>query len=483
MKNKSHGFTLVESLIVICLLILMGLWIKGCFFGGSESRDNARKIEPSDDSSAVEKQNNGKVKVGSNEIKLLNEIPVKEDGICLRGPRFEVKCGKGVIHVKIIDKKSTIEDLVLFLHSEGWNGRLKHKFASNDVLNDDELLLGKLILQEDLVMIEALSLAMMVDCRILECKQFDDLNAKRLGWKIPLSDTDIARAFQEMRSANIRLNNSFLNGGGGTRGCIRDLANCFKEMPRAIPECENVPLGIMSAIVSPEKQGYEAGGKSSGTIDRVVQYANIDNLIKAIVCPPKPTPIEMAALKVTVAPKEISRKWIDVENSVIRYSHLTWQVYTAFVNYVRGDRLRDVEFIKEMEDFNRHAESGIASSYSELARCVNDYPFVVLTFRAFGQYRQCKGRFNDDEARMEAVMRKYGEAVSGTKMLTRLETDFAIDLYERLLHDFKADLDNPLSDKNFKRVLASAKLKEMSERVLKKDRETGLNINEFNANN
>ena len=513
------GFTLIEAFVVVSILaIILSILLRYC--GGKEESDsvptrsdNARhvvsersvvdsnsdrpaktvrddrnrraddkdeNVVPSDFAKSlneiprredgvhlVEKMKDENV-APSGLVKGLNEIPRREDGVHLVGKMFDVRCNQGKVSVRVIDKEATAEDFVLFLHAEGWNAQINSKIASGGTLTIDELNLAKLTLNSDIQMLEAISLAMFVDWKILECKRFDADSAKRLGWSVPLANTDFAKTYPGAESVGIQFIDRFLNQESGFRGNIRDMTIFFKELP------DDCAKAVCSFMLSPDKQGYTAGGTSKGVIDRLLQFRTM--------APPRSrmlTPMEEAALKISVSPKEFSEKWSDVEREVLRYLKLAWQTQNALEKYGEGIRLHDVEVVKMLLGFNRVAKRCLEDARTQVVQSVYDYPFAILTFRSYGQYRKCKGFFSDDKDKMEAVMRQYGEVVSGTRMLTRVSSDVVIDLYERLLQDFKADLDLTPFSGRFQRVVTGARLKELSERNRKTDIETGMSVFDF----
>ena len=73
---------------------------------------------------------------------------------------------------------------------------------------------------------------------------------------------------------------------------------------------------------------------------------------------------------------------------------------------------------------------------------------------------------------------KYGETISGTDMLSHLNSTYAIDAYADFLEMFKSDIDF-MFDTNFKRFQAVTRIREFAREKTRKDMATGLDTNGF----
>ncbi len=404
-------------------------------------------------------------------VLMLNAIPMKEDCVCLKSKRFDVVCSTNEVKVSILEDKATIEDFVLFLNAEGWNARLKDKFASRELLSDSELVLAVLILEENLMMLSSISHALLADSEIIPDLNVFDASQEHFRSHSILPSGRISEI-------NAALGNRYVSGESGSRNRINDLAACLK-----IPE-KDMAKNIFAFVMSPEKESMEREDAIPSVVANplynvfgAVRGAEGMELWKSY-CRNK-----TEAYILSSTPEEISVKWKVVEYEALKYARVAWRIKGAMVKY--EERLRTADDLQKTMEFNRRSMVVTDSTLKFFSHCIYDFPFAVLTMNARWEYFRCKGFMNDSEAEIESVMRRYAEAISGAAMLKRLESDVVIRLYIDLLEDIKGEINSlmPWSENygRYEKVAKEARLKEMGTHTQRKDMETGLNDNELKS--
>ncbi len=102
-----------------------------------------------------------------------------------------------------------------------------------------------------------------------------------------------------------------------------------------------------------------------------------------------------------------------------------------------------------------------------------EIPFVLLTFRASGEYRKNKGVFNDNESGMKFPLLRLNDSIRGTAMLTHVESDYALDVYAKFIKNIKGDM----ATEDFTTVLTKMGIKAKAKRTNQYDNSTGLPVN------
>src|SRR5574344_417327 len=104
-------------------------------------------------------------------------------------------------------------------------------------------------------------------------------------------------------------------------------------------------------------------------------------------------------------------------------------------------------------------DSSAVSQYLDYS--LYDVPFSVLTYKAIGGLKKCKGHFNDDEDAMMNVMSEYCQAVAGTDMLRHLRSRYSANGYIEAIKR----LQDELSDTEFADFVHASKLYNVDQRV------------------
>jgi len=373
----------------------------------------------------------------------------------------------------------TLDELSSFVKVRCLNERLYPKMAKGEPISQDEALLLKFSMDTQATMIKAIGVSMAWDIYG---------KGEKFATPVP-ANADIPELAKRESDMFGPLMDDYVNGKGLMREKIRSYGRNFQGMDSAAKGAlfDNISQNgklFEDMKNKPEFQkvfrthpwlvgaGFFPFGIAGGAVVYKAVEANMEHLSLS--------DYEEAALQV-FTDGNIGQEWLDLCQISEVYLKEYWETFNKVQAYYTSTRLTGDDGYKAREYAKRIYQEAVPATNLILNDyCVQfyDFPFILLTMKARGEYMNCKGFWNDDEKQMKAVMMKYGETISGTDMLSHLNSTYSIDSYADFLEKFKSDIDF-MFDTNFKRFQAVTRIREFARERTKKDLSTGLETNGF----
>lgn len=362
----------------------------------------------------------------------------------------------------------TIDELSSFVKVRCLNERLYPKMSKSEPISQDEALLLSFAMDVQATMIKSIGVAMAWD-----------IYGKDGKYKTPAQTTsDVPELAKRECSMFEPLIEEFVNGNGGLRNKIRAYGKNFQGMNVATK-------GSLHDEISQKGNLFEDIKKTPDAemVKKTHPWLYWAGLYKAAQKNMEHISLseyEEAASGV-FGESCIGQEWLDVWEMSEVYLREYWETYGKVKSYYTSTKLTGDDGFEAREYAKRIFQRSLPVTNMILNDyCVQfcDFPFVLLTMKARGEYRNCKGFWNDDEEAMKAVMMKYGETISGTHMLSHLNSTYSIDAYADFLEKFKSDIDF-MFDGNFKRFQSVTRIREFAREKTHQDLNTGLDINGF----
>ena len=375
--------------------------------------------------------------------------------------------------------RMSLDELSSFVKVRCLNEILYPKMAKEEPITQDEALLLKFAMDTQSAMIKAIGVAMAWDIYGKEGKY---------KTQMPVN-ADLPELAKRECDVFLPLIEDFVNGNGGLRGQIRAYGKNFQEMD---PDAK----GVLFDNISQKGKLYEdikskpefqkvikthpwlvcSGLSGFSLADGIVTYVAVQKNMENISL----TESEEAALKV-FAESNVGQDWLNLWEMSEVYLKEYWETYNKLKSYYTSTKLIGDEGFRAREYAKKIFQRSVPSTNLMLNDyCIQfyDFPFILLTMKARGEFMNCKGFWNDDEQKMKEVMMKYGETISGTDMLSHLNSTYSMDAYADLIEKFKSDIDF-MFDTNFKRFQAVTRIREFAREKTRKDLSTGLDKNGF----
>ena len=362
----------------------------------------------------------------------------------------------------------TIDELSSFVKVRCLNEMLFPKMMKGEPITQDEALLLSFAMDVQATMIKAIGVAMVWD-----------IYGEDEKYKTPvLSTADIPELAK--RECNIfnPLIEEFVNGNGGLRNKIRAYGKNFQGMDAVTKWALHDEISQKGKLFEDLKKTPDAEVviKTHPWLCWFGLYKAAQKNMEHISL----SEYEEAASGV-LGEGFVGQEWLDLWEMSEVYLREYWETYGKVKSYYTSTKLTGDDGFMAREYAKRIFQRSLPITNMILNDyCIQfcDFPFVLLTMKARGEYRNCKGFWNDDEEAMKSVMMKYGETISGTHMLSHLNSTYSIDAYTDFLEKFKSDIDF-MFDGNFKRFQAVTRIREFAREKTTKDLNTGLDVNGF----
>ena len=373
----------------------------------------------------------------------------------------------------------SLDELTSFVRVRCLNEILYPKMTKGEPITQDEALLLIFAMDAQATMIKAIGVAMAWD-----------IYGKGGTYTTPMpANADIPELGKREYDVFAPLIEDFVNGSGGLRDKIRaygknfqgmdadvkgTLFDCITQKGRLYEDIKTKPE--FKKVITTHPWLVCGGLCVSSVTGAIVAYqaaqANMEHISLS--------ESEDAALKV-FADSKVGQEWLNLWEMSEVYLKEYWETYNKVKSYYTSTKLTGDdgfmarEYTKSIFQRSVPTTNLILNDY-----CIQffDFPFILLTMKARGEYMNCNGFWNDDEKKMKEVMMKYGETISGTDMLSHLNSTYSIDAYADFIEKFKSDIDFML-DTNFKRFQAVTRIREFAREKTRKDLNTGLDTNGF----
>lgn len=388
----------------------------------------------------------------------------------------------GVPSFKVKNPEMTLDDLTDFVRVRCLNERLYPKLMKGEPLSKEESLLLVFAMDAQALMIKSIG-----------CAMAWDILGKDGEFKFSVpQNQDIPELAKREDEVFIPLMERFMNCNSDFRNQIRNYCRHF-EFVR-----EDVKGQILDDVFRTGSvfEDGTLGSESRGVVNSHPWLFVNSPVIAGVVWEAEThtmgdsykgntlSDYEKSAVNV-MTDGDIGMEWRGLWDVSRKYLEEYWLTYKRVEAYSVSDNLKGEEGLKSRKFAKLIHQRSITATnllLGEYCTRFYDYPFVLLTMKAREKYKGSKG-WDDDEKKIFEGMVKYGETISGTDMLSHLNSTYAIDVYADFLEKVKSDIEGsyflPWRNDYYKRLMATSRIREFAREKNRKDLDTGLETNGF----
>ena len=364
----------------------------------------------------------------------------EEKSIKITDDFFEYTVGeKGTNALHSINKDATIYELNNFIYAECWNRHVKPRLDVDAKLSKDDAELIRFCLHAKIAMVESLAYVILRD--MLSSGPFHGFVAGALATSEENGGESILGRYiaQELME-------KFADSESGIRVPIKNWASTYNAVSL------KVQLKVLEDVVH-ATGGEEAPRGSTGTLDDFLEYARVGLMLlskserlegvfeasKKMFGETKPKEIMSEATKITNRGKDICGRWISANERIKRFPSELLVMMNALKKSLKDGSL-DSRSMRLVDEVLSEVENRCEYAVRMCDYVVYDLPLCMLSYRALGQLKNCKGYFVDNEKQMRAVAADYADAVCGTEMLKGIRTRYAASRYTEVIKFLKSEL-------------------------------------------
>lgn len=361
---------------------------------------------------------------------------------------------------KRINDKATLNDLNDFAYAKCWNGYLRPKLQNGQKLTREDAVLLDFCVNVQLNMVDTLAVAAfgdMTDPGFLHSFVVKAAEKSR-------HSNDLEGIYKAQNDVFSDLKMNFINSNEGIRVPMRQWASEFNIVPR----------DVMQRVFGDVVKATGASDHSDGSYrkDHPWLWAGKWALVLAggglvgggawyATTPPYPNEVEKGSMLLQTPVVTMKNEWVNARNEMTVYLQEMFKMREELQSMRSGSYQQDPQTRKFLQHILSESDNDHTAVAQYLDYAMYDVPFSVLTYKAIGELKNCKGRVNDDEEKMMHVMSEYCQAVSGTDMLKRLRTRYAANGYIEAVRRLKDEL----SDQEFKDFVHESKLYNVDQKV------------------
>ena len=314
---------------------------------------------------------------------------------------------------KMISENADLDDLVNFIVC-AYRKKVVSKFESGKQIDNNDALIVQLVLQINMY---ALSVFNNAITSILNVNYNIELpSIENLIKEFPEIDNSLNNIIVKC-SNNTHKNNDF-------RNILSKWYECFNWLDPSIKEKDMINI---------IKQEIEH-------IDRIQGSAY---WLIILGCPSPKAWFETNELRPykhdwDLSPVTISKIWIEINQILTAYLQNLKNVTQLMKDYMkRSSDSKSISYLQKIQNNNfNELELIVFRTY-----CINyDFPFAVFCKNCYISIQGCMGSYNDDEEKMEELVYKFNNRVSGIKMLEHIVSSHTAKIYTQLLELLKAEL-------------------------------------------
>ena len=347
---------------------------------------------------------------------------------------------KGTNALECINKDATIYDLNNFIYAECWNRNVKPRLDAGAKLSKDDAELIRFCLHAKIAMVESLAYVILRD--MLSSSVFDGFIADALAKSEENGGDSIVG-----RHVAQELMEKFASSDSGIRVPIKKWTNTYSPVPSKVMVrvLENVVhatggVGEGAEGVTDETGGFieyaRVGLKLLSENDRL---EGIFEANKKLFGETKPKEIMSGAMMITNRGKDICGRWTSAHGRINRFPSELLVMMNALRKHLNNENL-DSGSMRLVDEILSEVEARSEYAVRMCDYVVYDLPFCILSYRALGRLKECKGYVTDDEVKMRAVAADYADAICGTEMLKGIRTRHAASCYTEVVKFLKGEL-------------------------------------------
>ncbi len=342
--------------------------------------------------------------------------------IVIADDNFQLVIGEGGTNaLKSINKDATIYDLNNFAQTECWNKYVKQRLSDGGKLSNEDVKVIRFCLNVKIEMVESLACIILRD--MIGPDAFDRVFAEarkineNSGMQSDLGYYTVHDNWKRFAECN-----------SGIRVPMKAWASMYTNVTA------DVVLDVLSHVEMASR-GVEVVN-SKGLL--LVPYLGYPLYVYKERTPSASEIMRKSAM-ITKGGKDIDGLWTSAHERTKRFPSELLGMINALMKYLKNDnfdsgsmRLVD-EILSEVEAHSEYA----VRMYDYV---VYDLPFCILSYRALGRLKECKGYVTDDEVKMRVVAADYADAICGTEMLKGIRTRYAASCYVEIIKFLKSEL-------------------------------------------
>ena len=362
--------------------------------------------------------------------------------IVIADDNFQLVIVEGVTNaLKSINKDATIYDLNNFAQAECWNQYVKQRLSDGGKLSNEDVQLIRFCLNVKIEMVESLA------CIILRDMIGPDAFDKGIkSASSECADNDGASIWMNY-AAQARFM-SFASNDSGIRAPMKQWASLFTNVT------SDVMLKVLEDVIRAAGNVDSTSGKVSlGSIkanmeDGMWDYASTTQMliamgiIYAYACYDKtltPNALMDRTQLITNRGKDICGRWTSARERIKRFPLELLAMVNVLRKQLDNENL-DSGSMRLVDEILSEVEARTEYAVRMCDYVVYDLPFCILSYRALGKLKQCKGYLIDDEVKMRVVAADYADAICGTEMLKGIRTRYAASCYTEVVKFLKSEL-------------------------------------------
>ena len=350
---------------------------------------------------------------------------VEDDSNILSDANFKyVIGGKDKRRVVRINRQATLYDLCNFADAVCWNAYLKPRISSATKISAEDAEMFQFCIAANLDMMGTVACAVLTDM---------------LG--SPFARNHI---YPDVKDLCVEMGNLFVDGKDGVRKVIRDWAGIYNAA---------APFTIYLLF---------------GEVNAAIGNVNLSGSSRT------PNPTMEESMKIMEPGTIIRERWLAVRELIKLYPARLGEIRRT-IKAMRDRGISDSFTLQRLD----YLENMTRNRCKYFDYVLYDLPFCILTYRALGQLRNCKGGHlaSDDEDRMRVVASDYTYAICGTEMLKRIRTRYAASCYTAVIEFLKDELGWWVLGNTFKDFANETKLY----KITMEEDESGEQDNKLNA--
>lgn len=365
---------------------------------------------------------------------------------------------------KRLNPNATLNDLNDFAYAKCWNGYLRPKLQNAQKMTREDAVLLDFCINVQLNMVDTLAVAALGD--MTEPGYLHNFVVKEAA-KSHSHEKGMEGIYRDQNNVFVDLKANFLNSCDGIRVPMRQWANPFKSVPPEVMKRIFKDVETATGVVD------NSGASNFGEHPWLWSSAYVGGLAVASLggagivgiwhatAPDLPNTIEKGAMALNVPVVDMKNNWRNARNAMSTYLEEMRNMRQELKSIRSSSYLQDPKTRKYLQRVLSESDNDSTAVSQYLDYAMYDIPFCVMTYKANGQLKGCKGRFNDDEDKMMEVMSEYCQAVAGTEMLRHIRTRYAANGYVEAVTRLKDEL----SSSEWEKFLNESKLYKVEQKV------------------
>ena len=361
---------------------------------------------------------------------------------------IEEKTGENALHFEVLNDNADIEDLGSFSVAF-YRQYFSRKLRSGEALSETDLQLLDFCADTQLEALSFYTVVLFSDMieYVPQPQQKNEIAPKKAPSNMTFK--------QEVQTACQKLEENFYYSHSQLRQKIRDFGKDFQKIPR-----DYINQDYDNICKIGREQIKSDFGQFAKNYSPIVSLAHPLSFIIFYTCflwdwdgYDATTPSLRAYQNYNTQAYTSHIKWSSLyqDNLTVKLNDLK-KIYDETGYYTKlteSPRSR-----RGVDDFRLKYAQKLYTTLDNMNYVYNDLPFSVFMKKAYADVQACKGFWNDNEEDMMRVAHELNMRMSDTKMLSKLSSQYSVNLYTQFLQLLK----NELSEKEYKTLQTELKL-------------------------